>query len=365
MLTDIELKNTPLVEEHQRLKAKMVPFGGWFMPLEYEGILAEYEQTRHKVSVFDTSHMGEFIITGSLEQNGLDTIVTQPLADMPSKTCRYGLILNEQGGVMDDLIVFKVFDDQWFIVVNAGTTDKDAMHFVYHLKDAHYFTNISSQTGKLDIQGPLARDLLTNFIKDIERLDYYGFDYFDVLGENVLVSRTGYTGELGYEIYYPWDKTGILWQEVIRYGAKPAGLGVRDVLRLEMGYSLYGHELNEQRTPLESGLAKFIDWHKDFIGKQALVDQKEKSIPFKIICLASTSRRSPRGHHKLYAADGREIGWVSSGSFSPSLNRGLGLGFVTHEDWKQGTKIFFGDDKHKVEGQIVKRPIYTKGSLKS
>ena len=173
MLIDTQLKNTPLSKEHQRLGAKMVPFGGWYMPLQYEGILAEYEQTRGRVSVFDTSHMGEFTVTGDLIQNGLNHIVTQPLEDMPTKTCRYGVVLNEQGGVLDDLIVFKITATEWFIVVNAATTDKDAMHFVYHLKDASFFRNISQQMGKLDIQGPGARDLLKDFIKGIEKLDYY------------------------------------------------------------------------------------------------------------------------------------------------------------------------------------------------
>src|SRR3989338_8372397 len=266
MLSDTTLKQTPLYQEHLNLKAKMVPFGGWDMPLQYEGIIAEYQDTRKGVTVFDTSHMGEFIVEGDPVKSGLDKLITQPLADMPLKTCRYGALLNDRGGVMDDLIVYRLATEKWMVVVNAGNMEKDDRQFRKHIASSK-FRNVSSETGKLDIQGPMSRKILSSLVEDIEKLDYYTFDEFDVLGERVIVSRTGYTGELGYEIYFPWDKIAELWREVLKRGAKPAGLGVRDVLRIEMGYSLYSHELEEHILPLEAGLNKFIDWNKDLDRK--------------------------------------------------------------------------------------------------
>ncbi len=359
------LKRTPLYEDHVVLKAKMVPFGGWDMPVQYEGILEEYEQTRRGVTLFDTSHMGEFLIEGDVKETGLDHIVTMALADMPLKTCRYGLILNEQGGTIDDTIVFRVEENKWFIVVNGGTTQKDADHFRKHLNKNASFQDISFSTGKLDLQGPLSRDILSKFIDGIEKLNYYSFDYFKVLGENALVSRTGYTGELGYEIFFPWDKTKILWQALLKEPeVKPAGLGARDVLRLEMGYSLYGHELSDDINPLEAGLSKFIDFSKDFIGKNALLKQKEVGLKRKIIGFISENRRSPRQGHNIYSAQEEQIGVVTSGTFSPYLNKGIGLGFVNTSHGTKDEAIFFGDNQKKNPAVISSRSFYNQGSLK-
>lgn len=364
MLAEVALKRTPLYDQHVALKAKMVPFGGWDMPLQYEGILAEYEDTRHGVTVFDTSHMGEFFIDGDFRAGGLDKIVTQPLADMPLKTCRYGAMLNEQGGVIDDLIVYRLASERWMIVVNGSTTEKDARQFQAQLTSQAKFSDRSMQTGKLDIQGPSSRKILSSFIKGIEALEYYAFDHFDVLGEKVLVSRTGYTGELGYEIYFPWGKTALLWAELLKRGGKPAGLGVRDVLRIEMGYSLYGHELEENISPLDAGLNRFIDWEKDFIGKEALLKQKAAGVTRAIACFVSETRRSPRAGQTIFSPDGQARGVVTSGTFSPSLERGVGLGFIAKDQAKPGGKILCGDEKSTIEAQIAGRPVYKKGSLR-
>ena len=233
MTADTSLKRTALYQEHLIAHAKMVPFGGWEMPVQYAGILDEYHHTRTSASLFDISHMGEFIVHGTAEESGLDKIVTQRLSDLPVKACRYGGMLNEEGRVLDDLIVFRMQEDKWFIVVNAATTEKDAAHIRAHLTSAGQFEDVSAQIGKVDIQGPHARDVLQQFVGDIGRLDYYTFDFFPLLGENVLISRTGYTGELGYEIYYPWDKTSYLWNALLEAKeVEPAGLGARDVLPL-------------------------------------------------------------------------------------------------------------------------------------
>ncbi len=366
MIVQEVLKQTPLHEVHLSLKARMVPFGGWEMPLQYEGILAEHEATRRAVTVFDTSHMGEFIVEGDAVKSGLDRLVTCTIADMPVKSCRYGTLLREDGGILDDLIVFRVAAQKWFIVVNGATTDKDAHHFQKHVTVQGRFQNISSNIGKLDIQGPLSREILKPFVAGIEKLDYYTFDEFNVLGEKAMVSRTGYTGELGYEIYFPWEKATKLWNELFKdQRVKPAGLGARDVLRLEMSYSLYGHELDETISPLEAGLRKFVDFNKDFIGKEALLKQEQQGVGRKIICFVSDNRRSPRVQHKIFSADEKEIGVVTSGTFSPSLGRGIGMGLVDSRWGTKGEKILFGDGKNKLSGEITGRPFLKSSSLKN
>ena len=359
------LKRTPLYEEHLALKAKMVPFGGWEMPVQYEGIIAEYEATRKRAALFDTSHMGEFIVEGDCVKTGLDRLVTLNLVDMPVKTCRYGALLNPSGGGMGDLIVFRTEKDKWFIVVNGGTTEKDAAHFRKHIIPGA-FSDISLKTGKLDLQGPQAREILKTFVPGIGKLEqYYSFDDFDFLGQKVMISRTGYTGELGYEIFVPWQDTVKFWRAILKINlVKPAGLGARDCLRIEMGYSLYGHELSDTISPLEAGLDKFIDFNKEFIGKEALVKQKEQGVKRKLIAFVSEDRRSPRAQHKIYSSDLKEIGEVASGSFAPALTRGIRLGFVRTPLPAAGEKIYFGDEKTKSAGEVAKRPFYKNGSLK-
>ncbi len=366
MSLELTLHNTPLEQEHIALGAKMVGFGGWNMPLQYEGILVEWEYNRKTCSIFDCSHMGEFIIQGDALESGLDRIVTQRISDMPLKTCRYGAMLNAQGGVIDDLIVYRKAPQEWMIVVNASNKSKDAKHFKEQLTAKATFKDISFQTAKLDLQGPLSRDILKILVPDIGKLEYYTFDEFVLLGEKCLISRTGYTGELGYEIYYPWEKAKELWQTILKNDkVNPTGLGVRDVLRIEMCYSLYGHELNENILPLEAGLDTFVDFEKDFIGKEVLLKQKSQGIRRRIGCFSSDSRRSPRAGHKIFDEAGVVIGEVVSGTFSPALQVGIGLGFIETSQFSSGKKILFGDEKNKATANIVKRPFYKNGSLKS
>ncbi len=363
MSLEITLHNTPLEQEHIALGAKMVGFGGWNMPLQYEGIIAEWSYNRKTCSIFDCSHMGEFIIQGDARESGLDRIVTQRISDMPLKTCRYGAMLNKQGGVIDDLIVYRKSSQEWMIVVNASNIEKNAKHFREQLTVKAIFKDISFETAKLDLQGPLSRDILKTLVPDSGKLEYYAFDEFMLLGQKCLISRTGYTGELGYEIYYPWEKAKELWQMILKNDkVKPTGLGVRDVLRIEMCYSLYGHELSEDIHPLEAGLDHFIDFEKEFIGKEVLLKQKVQGITRRISCFISDSRRSPRAGHKIIDEAGQMIGEVTSGTFSPGLQVGIGLGFL--KTLSVGKNIFFGDEKNKATASIVKRPFYKNGSLK-
>lgn len=357
------LKRTPLFDAHIALHAKMVPFGGWEMPVQYGSIIEEYQQTRQQTALFDICHMGEFIIEGDAVSSGLDRIVTQRLVDLPINACRYGMMLNEQGGVIDDLIVFRLGQEKWMAVVNAGTLEKDVRHFQNELSPAAKFSNISDATGKIDVQGPASRDFLKPLVEEIENLQYYTFGEFSLGDYDVIVSRTGYTGELGYEIYCPWDRTPGLWDRLLKMGAKPAGLGARDMLRIEMGYSLYGHEISEEISPLDAGLDRFIDWEKEFIGKPALSVQKQKGKQRKIICFAADSRRAPRAEQMIFSEQGKAIGVVTSGTFSPALTQGVGLGFVPC-DVKVDDHIFFGKESDRISARVMGRPIYKSGSLK-
>lgn len=377
MISQETLKRTPLHEEHLALNARIVPFGGWEMPVQYDGILAEHEHTRKAVTLFDTCHMGEFLVHGDCRESGLDALVTMAIADMPIHSCRYGMLLNDHGGVIDDLVVFREAPQDWFIVVNGATTPKDARHFRERLKQPQAFQDISSEIGKIDVQGPLSRQILAGLIPGIEKLAYYTFDSFNLLGETVRVSRTGYTGELGYEIYSSSATVKAIWRKLLENPkVKPAGLGARDMLRLEAGYSLYGHELNEGITPLEAGLGKFVDFTKDFIGKDALLKQQTEGPRRKITGFISETRRAPRQDNKIYAATGEAIGIVTSvplapigivtsGTFSPYCQRGIGLGFVPIGLAGTGQKIYFGDDNTKNPAIISSRTFYKNGSLKS
>ncbi|MCK5581201.1 MAG: glycine cleavage system aminomethyltransferase GcvT [Candidatus Omnitrophica bacterium] len=365
MLSEEILKKTPLYDNHIKLQAKMVPFGGWEMPVQYEGILAEYDATRNRVSIFDTSHMGEFMVKGDVSKSGLDKIVTQPLADMPVKTCRYGAMLNDDGGVVDDLIVYRLDDEEWMVVVNGATMSKDEAQFEKHITEQGVFVNHSGHLGKIDIQGPGSRELLSSIVDGIEKLEYYTFNIFNVLGENVVVSRTGYTGELGYEIYYPQEKISALWERLLEKGAAPAGLGVRDLLRIEMGYSLYGHELSEDINPLDAGISRFIDWEKEFVGKAALQEARDAGVSRKIISFVSGSRRSPRSGYQIFSSGADPVGVVTSATFSPVLKCGIGLGFVPKEGYKAGEKILFGTKEKQWAAEVHARPIYKNSSLKS
>ena len=363
MSVDISLHNTPLADEHVALGAKMVGFGGWNMPLQYESILAEWEHNRKTVSIFDCSHMGEFLIKGDAKASGLDRIVIQTITDMPVNTCRYGAMLNEDGGVIDDLIVYRKGPQDWMIVVNAANIEKDAQHFRTHLNAAASFEDVSFKTAKLDLQGPRSRDVLKAFVPGIEKLSYYTFDHFQFSGIPCLISRTGYTGELGYEIYCPWEKSKEIWKTILNNATvKPTGLGVRDVLRVEMCYSLYGHELDETISPLEAGLDKFIDGKKDFIGRQAMsVRPVQRAVGY----FVSVSRKSPRAGNRIFDAAGQGIGVVTSGTFSPALQVGIGIGFMNSPGHEIGCEIFFGDDKNRAAAKVAKRPFYKNGSLKT
>ena len=354
---------TPLYETHLALGAKMAPFGGWMMPIQYQGILAEHTHTRQSVSVFDICHMGEFMLQADPLICGFDCVVTQNIISMPLGSCRYGFILNAQAGILDDLIVYRMSNASWMIVVNAATTNDDLAHFNKNLSIGCSLENVSNKMAKLDVQGPQSLDVLGKIFGDgISRLNYYAFSEFAFENQHCIISRTGYTGELGYEIYIANDYVGKLWELLLcDTRVKPAGLGARDTLRLEMGYPLYGQDLDISRTPLAAGMSKFIDFSKDFIGREALIKEQKDGPKERLIYFQADSRRAPRHGFAIWDQS-RQIGVVTSGSFSPSLGVGIGMGYVTG-NFDIGAQLIVKDAGTQIPVEVVKRPFLKSTSL--
>ena len=316
------LLETPLAAEHVALGAKMVPFAGWNMPVQYtEGILAEHHHTRKAVSLFDICHMGEFRLKGAESAQLLDHALARSVADQPCGVCRYNFLLNERGGVIDDLIVYRIAEAEFFIVVNAARREIDFRTLAERLGSGVEFTDESDQTAKLDLQGPKSADVLARFGLPASALPkYYHFAPVKLFGMDMLLSRTGYTGELGFELYFNAASAVEVWRKLLTDSeVKPAGLGARDTLRLEMGYPLYGHEMDEDTTPVEAGfgaMLKLDSSKREFVGSDALRNGK----PGKhLIGLKLEGRRAARAGMTVLA-NGQPAGVVTSGAFAPSLN---------------------------------------------
>jgi aminomethyltransferase len=364
MIDNVNILATPLLEEHRSLGARLGTFGGWMMPIQYSGIIEEHLWTRKHAGLFDICHMGEFLIEADPLKSSLDSLVTIDLKGMKLSSCRYGFMLNEAGGIVDDLLVYRISDRRWMAVVNAATIFQDESHIRKHLTGHIHFENISASLGKLDLQGPESGIVLKGLAgAEIEKLKYYNFGYFTILGEKIIISRTGYTGELGYELYMPNYKISLLWNKILEDAmVKPVGLGARDTLRLEMGYSLYGQDIDAKTSPLEAGLERFIDWNKDFIGKPALLRQKKEGIQQRMICFMANSRRSPRHNYQIFY-EAEDAGTVTSGSFSPSLGCGIGMGYVFREI-SPGSQVLLSDNSVSISARVVEKPFYKNGSAK-
>ncbi|MHB8154648.1 MAG: glycine cleavage system aminomethyltransferase GcvT [Candidatus Omnitrophota bacterium] len=350
---------TPLYETHLALGAKMAPFGGWMMPIQYQGILAEHAHTRQGVSVFDICHMGEFMLQADPSLSGFNRLVTQNITAMPLSTCRYGFMLNEQAGVMDDLIIYRINKTSWMLVVNAATTSSDLAHLKENLSTGYSLENVSDKMAKLDVQGPQSLDVLKKiFGEEIEKLNYYTFSEFKIFDhQSCMISRTGYTGELGYEIYIANDYVGELWELLLCDArVKPAGLGCRDTLRLEMSYPLYGQDLDTHHSPLAAGLLKFVDFSKDFVGRDVLMKEQKDGVKERLIYFQADSRRAPR-HGFAILDQGRQIGVVTSGSFSPSLSVGIGMGYVAG-NFDIGAQLMVKEAGTEIPVRVVKKPFY-------
>lgn len=359
------LKTTPLNNRHRELGALMAPFGGWDMPIQYEGILAEHRWCREKAAIFDICHMGEFLFKGDFEEDGLEDMFTFSVKAIPVGRSKYGFLLNEKGCVIDDLIVFRLADNEVMIVVNAATAPNDFQVIAGRLKGGE-FTDVSTGTGKLDIQGPLSRAVMVDILgSPVSEIPYFKFVKMKIMDVDAVVSRTGYTGELGYEIFLPSDKVMALWDRFLSDDrVKAAGLGARDVLRLEVGYSLYGNDIDESTTPLEADLAQFVSMNKNFVGKEALLEQQEKGVSRLKAAFIVNSRRTPRHGFSIYCGD-EMVGEVTSGVFSPMLGCGIGLGYVTPECAAIGTPLSIRHERTVMDASVCSIPFYNKGSVRS
>jgi aminomethyltransferase len=303
----------------------MVPFAGFDMPVQYASILAEHEQTRKKAAVFDICHMGEFTLTGDGAAAALGKAVTHDLATLAPGKCRYGFLLNEEGGVIDDLIIYCLGVDDYMLVVNGSRIAVDFETIKARLPAGAAFRNISAETAKIDLQGPLAYEVLRDRVPgDFSGLKYFNFAWTEFNGAKLMVSRTGYTGELGYELFLPASQAVALWEAIAADPrVAPAGLGARDTIRLEMGYPLYGQDLDEEHTPAEAGYGWLLTSPADYVGKG-----KAAALRQKLIGLEIPGRRSARHGDAVCDKSGKTVGVVTSASFAPSLGHAVALAYV-------------------------------------
>lgn len=339
----------------------MVPFSGWEMPVQYTGIIEEHMHTRARASLFDICHMGEFFLKGPSSAKDLDRLVTCRIDDMPEGKCHYGFMLNGNGGIIDDLIVYKISQEEFMVVVNASTLDKDKAWIEKNISSGTFFIDDSSNIAKVDIQGPVTGKVMASLCGSdvIDNLKRFWFTKVDLNGVKVLLSRTGYTGELGYELFFPVSSAERIWDTLLACeGVRPAGLGARDTLRLEMGYSLYGSDIDEEHTPLEADHAKFVHMGKDFIGKETLVRQQKEGVTRVLTGFVCESRRSARSHFGVFA-DGREVGEVTSGAFSPSLKQGIGMCYMDTESAVEDKEIVLSDGNIEIDGRVRSVPFVT------
>jgi aminomethyltransferase len=351
------MKLTVLHAEHVALKAKMALFGGFDMPIQYEGgILKEHHACRTGVAIFDTCHMGEFLISGPTALADLENLLSCDLGDLAIGKCRYGLLCNIKGGVVDDQILYRLGEQDYMMVVNAGTQDFDFHWVRNHLSATTKIENVSDQTAKLDIQGPLAIKLCQKlFDQPLTPMVFYSFGYNVFQGTKVLVSRTGYTGEPGIEVYCPAELGVAIWRKAIELGAVPAGLGARDTLRLEVAYPLYGHEMNEETPAAASGFTKSISTTKRFVGCDAV------RVPptIKLVGLELADRRAARNGMDVLNEAGAKVGIIASGSFCPTIEKSVAFAYIKAEAATPGTKLQVATGRTNLPATIVPTPFYT------
>lgn len=358
------MKNTALTEKHISLGAKMVPFAGYNMPVQYEGINAEHATVRNTVGVFDVSHMGEFILKGENALDLIQRVTSNDASKLHDGKVQYSCLPNKDGGIVDDLLVYRIDEKTYMLVVNASNIDKDwnwIQQFNTNNVEMH---NISDQTSLLAIQGPKAADALQSLTTiDLASMEYYTFKKGTFAGvENVVVSATGYTGAGGFEIYFENKYADQIWDAIFNagaeYGIKPIGLGARDTLRLEMGFCLYGNDIDDATSPIEAGLGWITKFTKSFTNSEALLAQKEAGVQRKLIGFEMIDRGIPRHDYPIVDAEGNVIGKVTSGTQSPSLQKAIGMGYVNKELAKEGTEIFIDIRNNKIKAKVVKFPFY-------
>lgn len=360
------MKNTALSHIHEALGAKMVPFAGYNMPVQYEGVSIEHETVRNAVGVFDVSHMGEFLITGDKALDLIQKVCSNDASKLVDGKAQYSCLPNETGGIVDDLIVYRLEAEKWLLVVNASNIEKDWNWISKHNTMGAEMRNISEDFSLLAIQGPKAVEAmqsLTSF--DLSSIPFYSFVVADFAGiEHVIISATGYTGSGGFEIYCKNSEVEQIWNNVMEagkaFGIKPIGLAARDTLRLEMGFCLYGNDITDETSPIEAGLGWITKFTKDFINAEALKKQKEEGVTRKLVAFELNERGIPRQGYDIVDELGEKIGFVTSGTMSPSLNKGIGMGYVSIDNSEIGNTVYIQVRKNNIPATLVKPPFYKK-----
>lgn len=362
----MKLKRTPLYEVHKRMGGKIVEFAGWEMPVQYEGVLKEHRTVRSHVGMFDVSHMGEIEVKGPKALDFCQLISTNDAAKLNMGQVQYSAYCMPEGGLVDDFTLFRTGTDRFLFIVNASNKDKDLRWMMDHSIKGAEITDLSDKYSLLAVQGPLAEGVVGKvFEKDLSQVKFYGFVMTKYKGSDVMISRTGYTGEDGFEVMMENRFAQEIWDLIMKVGQKdgiaPIGLGARDTLRMEMGYALYGHEINEKTNPLEAGLGWIVKFNKDFLGKETLLKKKEKGLERRLTGFKLLERGVPREKYPVFK-EGSEIGFVTSGTFSPSLEVGLGICYVKR-DIGQDEEVEIGIRDKKIRAKL-QRPPFVKGSVK-
>ena len=359
------MKNIALHTIHESLGAKMVPFAGYNMPVQYEGVTAEHLTVRESVGVFDVSHMGEFLVSGENALALIQKVTSNDASKLEIGDAQYSCFPNEDNGIVDDLICYKIKENQYLLVVNASNIEKDwnwistyNQEFKADLKD------LSEEYSLLAIQGPKAVEAMQSLSSlDLAAIPFYKFKVGDFAGiENIIISATGYTGSGGFEIYCKNEEAVQIWNKVFEagadYGIKPIGLAARDTLRLEMGYCLYGNDIDDTTSPIEAGLGWVTKFTKDFVNHEALAKQKENKPEKRLVAFELDERGIPRQGYDIVDGNGNVIGNVTSGTMSPCLQKGIGMGYVPRIKAKSGTQIHIQVRKKAIPATIVKLPFY-------
>lgn len=361
------MKNTALAHKHEALGAKMVPFAGYNMPVQYEGVNSEHQTVREGVGVFDVSHMGEFLVSGPGALNLIQYVTTNDASTLIIGRAQYSCMPNGKGGIIDDLIVYRVKEEEYLLVVNASNIEKDWNWISQHNTFGATMRNLSDEYSLLAIQGPKAVEAMQSLTSiDLSAIKYYHFEVADFAGiPHAIISATGYTGSGGFEIYCKNSEVEQVWDKVFEagasYGIKPIGLAARDTLRLEMGFCLYGNDIDDTTSPIEAGLGWITKPDKgDFIDRDLLAKQKAEGVSRKLIAFEMIDRGIPRHDYPILDAQGNVIGKVTSGTMSPSMKFGCGLGYVHTEFAATDTEIFIEIREKGVKAKVVKLPFYKK-----
>ncbi len=363
------MKKTPLYGIHVASGAKMVPFSGWEMPLSYTGVPDEHRNVRRAAGLFDVSHMGRFELSGKGVETFLEHITPGPIHRMQRRGAQYSMLLKPDGGIIDDIYIYKKGVDRFLLIVNSSNSEKDFQWLSQHLPDDSTFTlrDVTEESALVALQGPKSWEVLSQILPEgadeIPLRKFVEAEWLPASGAKMLIARTGYTGEKGYELVIPRDVAEKVWNALMAagkdLGIRPIGLGARDTLRLEMAYPLYGNDIDETTMPLQAGLERFIDFEKDFMGKEALLLEKEKGLGQALICFELLAGGVPRSGHLVYS-DQKEVGKVTSGNYSPSLRKGIGMAYVALPFCEEGGELLIDIRGKVVPAVIVKKPFYKK-----